>query len=143
MIPTEIISLFGGALTGFVFRFMAVRAEAEKNRFDRMMQTIDKKDESADKAAARDGDTGKVVRRFIVVTVMFSLVASPFIMAILGIPTYIEVPFIEKGFLGLTSDITRTSFVQITGNLITAEVRQTLIAITGFYFGSATASNKS
>ena len=143
MIPTEIISLFGGALTGFVFRFLAAKAEADKVRFERMMQAIDKKDASADKAAARDGDTGKVVRRFIVVTVMFSLVASPLIMAILGIPTYIEVPFIQKGFFGLTDDITRTSFVQVTGNLITAEVRQSLIAITGFYFGSASASNKS
>lgn len=141
---TELISLFGGAITGFIFRIIALKAEESKNRFDRMMAAIDKKDKSADLAEKRDGDFGKVIRRFIVVSVIFSIVISPFVMALLGIPTYLEVSYQDGGSLfGLIADKTKTAFVEISGNLITTEIRQCLIAITGFYFGSAAAANKS
>lgn len=109
-----------------------------------MMKSIDKMDESADKAAARDTDYGKVIRRFIVISVIFSIVISPFVMALLGIPTYLEVPYKDGGSLfGFIAEKGKTSFVEISGNLITTEIRQCLIAITGFYFGSASAANKS
>jgi len=143
-VTTELISLFGGAITGFIFRIIALKAEESKNRFDRMMAAIDKKDKSADLAEKRDGDFGKVIRRFIVVSVIFSIVISPFVMALLGIPTYLEVSYQDGGSLfGLIADKTKTAFVEISGNLITTEIRQCLIAITGFYFGSAAAANKS
>ena len=141
---TELISLFGGAITGFIFRIIALKAEESKNRFDRMMSAIDKQNESADKAAARDPDFGKVIRRMIVMSVIFSIVISPFVMAILGIPTYLEVSYQDDGgMFGLLAEKTKTAFVEISGNLITTEIRQCLIAITGFYFGSAAAANKS
>ena len=69
--PTELISLFGGAVTGFIFRIIAAKAEESRARFDRMMKAIDKRDESADKASKRDGDVGKVIRQFIVISVIF------------------------------------------------------------------------
>lgn len=143
--PTELISLFGGAVTGFLFRIIAAKAEESRARFDRMMKAIDKRDESAGKAEKRDGDMGKVIRRFIVISVIFSIVISPFVMAILGIPTYLEVDYTSSGsFLGLMGNETSNkAFVEISGNLITSEIRQCLIAVTGFYFGSASASNKS
>ena len=135
----------GGAATGFIFRLIAAKSEEGRNRFNRMMNAIDKSDESADKALKRDGDVGKIVRQFIVVSVIFSIVISPFVMAILGIPTYLEVDYNNGGsFLGLVGeDVSSKAFVEISGNLITSEIRQCLIAITGFYFGSASASNKS
>ncbi|MBM3453575.1 MAG: hypothetical protein FJX80_00355 [Bacteroidetes bacterium] len=143
--PTELISLFGGAITGFIFRIIAAKAEESRARFDRMMKAIDKRDDSADKALKRDGDIGKVVRQFIVISVIFSIVISPFVMAILGIPTYLEVDYSTGtslfGLIG--NEATNKAFVEISGNLITAEIRQCLIAVTGFYFGSASASNKS
>ena len=108
------------------------------------MNAIDKSDQSADAAMKRDPDFGKVIRRLIVVSVIFSIVISPFVMAILGIPTYLEVGYQDGGGLfGLLADKTKTAFVEISGNLITTEIRQCLIAITGFYFGSAAAANKS
>lgn len=135
----------GGAATGFIFRLIAAKAEESRNRFDRMMKAIDKADESADKASKRDGDIGKIVRQFIVVSVIFSIVISPFVMAILGIPTYLEVDYTTgSSFLGLIgSETVNKAFVEISGNLITSEIRECLIAVTGFYFGSAAASNKS
>jgi len=144
-VPTELISLMGGAVTGFIFRLIAAKSEESKNRFNRMMKAIDKSDESADKAAKRDGDVGKLVRQFIVVSVIFSIIISPFVMAILGIPTYLEVDYNNGGsILGLIGeDVNSKAFVEISGNLITSEIRQCLIAVTGFYFGSASASNKS
>ena len=108
------------------------------------MNAIDKQDESADKAASRDPDFGKVIRRMIVMSVIFSIVISPFVMALLGIPTYLEVSYQDGGgMFGLLAEKTKTAFVEISGNLITTEIRQCLIAITGFYFGSAAAANKS
>jgi len=143
-VTTELISLFGGAITGFIFRIIAIKAEEGKARFDRLMQSIDKMDDSSDKAALRDADYGKIIRRFIVISVIFSIVISPFVMALLGIPTYLEVPYTDGGSLfGLIAEKGKTSFVEISGNLITTEIRQCLIAITGFYFGSASAANKS
>jgi len=135
----------GGAATGFIFRLIAAKSEESKNRFNRMMNAIDKSDESADKASKRDGDVGKMVRQFIVVSVIFSIVISPFVMAILGVPTYLEVDYNNGGsILGLIGqDVSSKAFVEISGNLITSEIRQCLIAVTGFYFGSASASNKS
>mgnify|MGYP003657508924 FL=1 len=143
--PTELISLFGGALTGFIFRIVAAKAEENRARFDRMMKAIDKRDDSADKASKKDGDVGKIIRQFIVVSVIFSIVISPFVMAILGIPTYLEVDYTTgTSFLGLIgSETANKAFVEISGNLITSEIRECLIAVTGFYFGSAAASNKS
>ena len=142
--PTELLSLLGGSLTGFIFRFLAAKAEQDKVRFERMMKAIDKADESADKASKRDGDVGKMVRQFIVVSVIFSIVISPFVMAFMGIPTYLEVDFQSGGgWFGFSDSHTQKAFVEISGNLITSEIRQCLIAITGFYFGSAAASNKS
>jgi choline-glycine betaine transporter len=85
-----------------------------------------------------------MVRQFIVVSVIFSIVISPFVMALLGIPTYLQVDYQDGGdILGFVAEKTKTAFVEISGNLITTEIRQCLIAITGFYFGSAAASNKS
>ena len=142
--PTELVSLFGGALTGFIFRIIAVKSEENRYRFNRMMQAIDKSDESADKAAKRDMDGGRIVRQFIVIAVIFSMIVSPIIMSLLNIPTYLEVDYQSGGgFFGFFNSETRKAFVEITGNLITSEVRECLIAITGFYFGSASASNKS
>ena len=144
MITTELISLFGGAITGFIFRIIALKAEESKSRFDRMMNAIDKENDSRNQAEKRDGDFGRVVRRLIVMSVIFSIVVSPFVMAILGIPTYLEVNYQDGGGLfGLFAERTKTAFVEISGNLITTEIRQCLIAITGFYFGSAAAANKS
>ena len=110
---TELISLFGGAITGFIFRIIALKAEESKNRFDRMMNAIDKQDESADKAANRDPDFGKVIRRMIVMSVIFSIVISPFVMAILGIPTYLEVSYQDGGGLfGFLADKTKTAMLK-------------------------------
>jgi len=144
-VPIELVSLLGGSFTGFIFRIIAAKAEESRNRFERMMKVIDKSDQSADKASKRDGDVGKMVRQFIVISVIFSIVISPFVMAILGIPTYMEVDYDNGGsILGLIGqDKSAKAFVEISGNLITSEIRQCLIAITGFYFGSAAASNKS
>lgn len=144
IVPTELISLFGGAITGFIFRIIAVKSEESRARFERMMRAIDKQGDSADRAAKRDLDGGRIVRQFIVIAVIFSIVVSPFVMALLDVPTYLEVDYQNGGGLfGLFGERTSKAFVEIAGNLITSEIRQCLIAITGFYFGSASASNKS
>ena len=38
MIPTEILTLFGGSITGFIFKFMAQRSQDNQKKFEMLMK---------------------------------------------------------------------------------------------------------
>lgn len=142
--PIELITMIGGGITGFIFRYMAERA---KERAELWKFALDKKkaeDESADKAAKRvPVDVGKWVRRMIVVCVLFGVILAPFILTLLGYSTIVEVTEENPTWLfGLFGGGTEISFVELPAYLMVEEVRQTLTAIVGFYFGNATAGCK-
>ena len=83
-------------------------------------------------------DGGKWIRRIIVCVILFGVVLAPFILAILGIPTIVEISEEHRSFLfGLIGGGTDIKFVELTGFLLIPEVRQTLTAIVGFYFGAS------
>lgn len=129
---------------GYAFKFMAERAKERQEQFTRMMGAIDKSDESSDKAAKRVSiDAGKWVRRFIVFSILFAVVYIPFMLALTNNPTVIQVTQDRPEWLfGLFGGGAKTQFVQLQGYLMVEEVRQTLCALTGFYFGSAVAKTK-
>lgn len=144
MIPLELFTMLGGSITGFLFRYMAERARERQAQFDRMMGAIKAADDSADKAVARiPADVGKGIRRIIVLGVLFGVILAPFVLALLGKPIIVEVkePIKEWAF-GLWSTGGRTIFVEMQGYLLIPEVRQTLTALIGFYFGSAAAKDR-
>lgn len=144
MPPLELFTMLGGSVTGFLFRYMAERAKDRQEQFERMMNVIKAADDSADKAAARvPADIGKGVRRLIVVAVLFGVILAPFILTLIGKPTIVEIhePVKEWAF-GLWSTGGRTVFVEMQGYLLIPEVRQTLTALIGFYFGSAAGKSK-
>jgi hypothetical protein len=87
-------------------------------------------DESHQKAATRGGEW---VRRVIVCTVLFAVVVAPFILA--HSPEGVTVGQETKGFFGLFGGV---KYQTLNGYLILPEVRQTVLAIVGFYFGSST-----
>lgn len=144
-IPLELITMLGGSVTGFVFRFMAERAKDRQEQFKMMMDRHVAEDKSRDDAVNRVPlDAGKWVRRAIVVSVLFGVILAPFILSILGYSTIVEIEEEKsKYFFGLFGGGIEKKFVEMQGYLIVPEVRQTLSAIVGFYFGSATASCKS
>jgi hypothetical protein len=142
--PTELISMLVGSAVGFLFRYLAEKRQAEKEIFERLLTANKVTTENQDKAVKRVPlDVGKSVRQLIVLTVLFSTLFAPFILPFFGIPTFVEVDAqVPEGFFGIVSSTTKKYFVEIQGFLYTSENRQILVAIVGFYFGSAAASNK-
>ena len=145
MISTELISLICGGATGFLFRYMAQKAQDQKEMFNQLMAANKQTTENQDKAAQRVPlDVGRVVRQIIVLSVLFATFLAPFVLPFFGIPTFVEVDAkTPEGLFGLIPESTRKFFVEINGYLFTSENRQILLSIVGFYFGSAAASNKS
>lgn len=143
--PLELISLLGGGITGFIFRYLAQKAQDQKELFERAIAINKQVTENQDKAVARVSiDAGKVVRQVIVLTVLFSTLAAPFILPFFGVPTFVEVDTKNpEALFGLIPETSRKIFVEINGFLYTSENRQILVSIIGFYFGSAVGGNKS
>jgi hypothetical protein len=145
MIPTELISLIGGSATGFIFRHMAEKRQAEKEAFDRLITANIKTTQNQDAAVKRVPiDAGKTVRQLIVLMVLFGTIAAPFVLPFFGIPTIVEVDHTSPEILfGLIPETKEKVFQTVNGYLFTQENRQILVSIVGFYFGSAAAGNKS
>jgi hypothetical protein len=145
MISPELISLVGGAATGFLFRYMAQKSQDQKEIFERLIAANKQTTENQDKAAQRVPlDVGKGIRQLIVLAVLFATLLAPFILPFFGLPTFVEVDATTpEGLFGLFPETTRKYFVEVNGFLFASETRQILVSIVGFYFGSAAASNKS
>ena len=142
MITTELMSLIGGGLVGFLFRFIAQKSQDQKEMFERLMASNKQTTENQNLAAQRVPlDVGKGVRQIIVLSTLFATFLAPFVLPFFGVPTFVEVDATQTNFLG--PDMLKKYFVEINGYLFTSENRQILLSIIGFYFGSAAASNKS
>ena len=143
--PTELISLIGGSATGFLFRYMAQKAQDQKEMFERLMAANKQTTENQNQAAQRVPlDVGKGVRQLIVLATLFATFLAPFVLQFFGVPTFVEVDArTPEGLFGLFPETTKKFFVEVNGYLFTSENRQILLSIIGFYFGSAAASNKS
>jgi hypothetical protein len=140
--PTELISLIGGGLVGFIFRFIAQKSQDQKELFERIMAANKQTTENQNAAAQRVPlDVGKGVRQVIVLAVLFATLLAPFILPFFGVPTFVEVDATQTNLLG--PDTLKKYFVEVNGYLFTSENREILLSIVGFYFGSAAASNKS
>lgn len=143
--PTELLSLLGGSVTGFVFRYWAQRAQDQKELFERMIASNKQTTENQDKAVQRVPiDVGKGVRRLIVLACLFAVVAAPFVLPFFGISTFAEITQKQpESLFGLIPESTRKYFIEIPGYLFAEENRQVLLAVVGFYFGTAAGGNKS
>jgi len=144
MFNPELISLLGGGFVGFLFRYLAEKRDAEKENFNRVLDIIDKSKEVADAAASRVPiNAGKITRRLIVICILFSSVLAPFIAPFFGIKTFIETNQVNpEALFGLIPEVSKKVFVELYGFVYTQEMKQTLVAIVGFYFGSASAARK-
>ncbi len=127
----EILSMMGGGLAGFVFRFMAMQAEGQLELTKSLIQKQAVADDSADRAAQRGSHIG---RRVLVFTVLFTLAVAPFIGALIGIPTFVESEQAPWDFLGLFSG----GWSELKGIVVLPELRAALLAAVGFYLGGST-----
>ncbi len=133
----ELLSLIGGGVAGFVMRYMGAMSEMQNAALERALKTQTAMDESADKAAKRD--PGSWVRRFIVIAVFVGVIVLPFILAITGHGIVVEGdPQVWWNPLTWAND----GFVEIKSFLMMEEIRTSLLAIIGFYFGGAAAPRR-
>jgi hypothetical protein len=125
----ELIAMLGGGVSGFVMKLIANQAETQARIFERMITRQTAADDSADRASARGG---VYMRRFITAAVIFAIVLAPFVFAFTNIG--ISVQRETEGFLGFFKSV---KWDTIQGFVILPEIRQTALAIVGFYFGSS------
>jgi len=123
--------MLGGGVTGFVMRLIASQAEAQGRALESALKLQGAADDSADRAAARNG--GVWVRRLIAVSILFAVIVAPFIMSIIDVPVALENQRtgILKFLLG------NGGFEQVEGFVLLPEVRQGMLALLSFYFGSS------
>ena len=126
----ELLSMLGGGMAGFLMRFLAAQAEAQSAAFDRILKAQSVADDSADRAAARPGVW---VRRGLAASVIFALVFAPFFLSFFKIPIRVEEIQEWWDVLGVFSGGWET----LEGYVILPEVRQAMLAVVGFYLGSA------
>lgn len=145
MFAPELISLICGSAVGFLFKFMAQKAQDQKEMFNRLIEANKRTTENQDKAAERVPlDVGKGVRQLIVLSVLFGTLLAPFILPFFGVPTFVEVDTnTPEGLFGLIPSTAKKYFVEVNGFVYASETRQILVSIVGFYFGTAAATNRS
>ena len=127
---TELIAMLGGGASGFVFKLIGQLVSNQQSTVDAMIKKQAAADESHQKASTRGGEW---VRRVIVCTVLFAVVVAPFLLA--HSPEGVTVGQETSHLFGLFKGI---KYQTLNGYLILPEVRQTVLAIVGFYFGSST-----
>jgi len=122
--------MLGGGVSGFVMKLVGAQMENQARQFERMLGKQQGADASADAAAKRDA--GVLVRRFLVVSTVFAIVIAPFVFAWTDVG--VSIGRETSGFLGLFKGV---QWDTVQGFVILPEIRQTALAIVGFYFGSS------
>ena len=138
----DFLSLLAGSATGFLFKQQAERRQQDHERFQKAMGKAEKENEHADAAVQRVSlDAGKLVRRFIVLCIMFGTIIAPFMIAYSdGVTTVVEhesTVYKSWDLLGLFGTENVRTYTPVEGYLYTEENRQILVTIVGFYFGTA------
>jgi plasmid maintenance system antidote protein VapI len=129
----ELVAMLGGGVTGFVMKLISAQMNIQANAIDAMIKKQGVSDDSADRAAKRTGEGGAWIRRFIAICILFSVVFAPFVMAFFDIPVTVEANKLVLKFLGIGAD----KWKNLEGFVLLPEVRQGMLALLGFYFGSS------
>lgn len=128
----ELLSMLGGGISGFVMRLVASQAEAQGRALDAMLQKQEMADKSSEAAANRGGVW---VRRLIAVSILFAVIIAPFILSLLNVPVALE----KESGGGIFSFIfgSNNGYINVDGFVLLPEVRQGMLALLSFYFGSS------
>ena len=133
MMTVEMISMLGGGLAGFIFRYMAQSMENAQKTNEMLLQRQSVADDSADRAVNRGTHLG---RRVLVFTVLWVLAVAPFLGALIGVPVWVENERAPWDLLGVFSG----GWEQLKGIVILPELRAALLAAVGFYLGGSSLS---
>lgn len=131
----ELLSMLGGGLAGFIFRFMAQSMENQQKTTEMLIKAQVVADDSADRAAVRGSHIG---RRVLVFTILWVLAFAPFIGAAIGIPTYVESDREWWDLFGIFTG----GWEQVRGIVLLPELRAALVAAVGFYLGGSSLASR-
>lgn len=135
----ELLAMLGGSLSGFIMKLIASQAQQQATMLEGMIKKQGVADDSADRASKRDGVAGAVVRRTIALCTLFAVIFAPFILAFFNEPVTIEAGGNDGlfGFLFGNLFDKGNGWIELQGYVLLPEVRQTMLALVGFYFGSS------
>ena len=128
----ELLAMLGGGVSGFVMKLIAAQAESQARNFEMMIKQQVAADDSADRAVDRGG---VLVRRIFVGFILFAVIVAPFILSLTSTPVTVE----KEGLGGIFKllGLGAGSWESLQGFVLLPEVRQAMLAIVGFYFGSS------
>lgn len=132
----ELLAMLGGSIAGFIMKLIAAQTEAQTRHMDMMIKKQDAADASADKALGRGGIW---VRRLITIVILFAVVVAPFVVSYTGqgVSVLNEGSRGIVGLLGSVIGFGGKQWETVHGFVLLPEVRQGLLAVLGFYFGSS------
>ena len=140
----ELLTTLGGSIAGYVMKLMAIRSQQQHDLLMAALKRDEMAEASRNAAADRVGvNAGKFVRRAIVLSILFGVVFLPMLAPMWGMPVVVEGEQAGRSWLfGLIQAPATKIFTEIHGVLLLPELRQVLLAIVGFYFGSSTARSR-
>ena len=135
----ELLAMLGGSMSGFIMKLIAANTQNQAQMLEGMLKKQGAADDSADRAAKRTGQAGVIVRRTIALCTLFAVIFAPFILAFFNEPVTIQAD--PKGgvfgFLFGNMFSKGNGWIELQGYVLLPEVRQTMLALVGFYFGSS------
>lgn len=126
----ELISMLGGGVAGFIFRFIAMQAEAQAGAVEALIKAQGVADDSADRAAKRGTVFG---RRMLLIGILWVVALAPFLGSLVGISTFVETSPAGWDFFGIFTG----GFEELRGIVLLEEFRVGLLACIGYYMGSS------
>ena len=126
----ELMSMLGGGVAGFVFKFIAAQQQAQAAALDALIQKQGVADESSDRARARGGTFG---RRVLLFGILWVVALAPFVGSLLGIGTYVETQQEWWDIFGIFTG----GFEKLQGIILLDEFRIGLLASIGYYMGAS------
>ena len=129
----EALTLLAGAGSGFLFKLIGTIVQGSmditKSQTAGKIELQQAQDDSADRASKRGGKDASWVRRFIVISILLTMVYFPFIIAFSDVGVSVPV----KEGLGIWS---KTVYKEVSGLWVDGSLIDSLLLLIGYYFGN-------